>query len=98
MFLRSTPPLAAAEDGAEHSADHLSSELRADGARRAPRHRLDEALRLLAAARPGPAEQNVRNRIRRGFVFGGCRFFLGSPFELFIRRFAIDRGLILRKK
>src|SRR6185295_14845970 len=60
-----------AEDRSQYAAQHLPAELRADAAGRAPGHRFQHPLRLPAAARPGLAEKNVRDRVGALLGVGG---------------------------
>src|SRR5690242_16234731 len=96
----STAALAAAEDRAEDAAHDLAPDLRADGARGALGHRLDQALRLLAAARPGLAEQDVVDRVGRFFVRGrrGWSVLFGAPLQFLVGGFAVDRLFISNKQ
>src|SRR4051812_7730711 len=87
--------LAAAEDRAEDAAQYLPAELGADRARRALRQCFDHALRLAAAARTRLAEKDVRHRVRATRRLGRlCR---RSAFELFVRRFAVNRRVVLAR-
>src|SRR5687767_12099843 len=82
-----------AEDRPQYAAQHLPAELRADAAGCALGHRFQHALRLPPAARPGLAEQDVRDRIGALFRLRGLR--LGAAFELLVGRFAVDGFLVM---
>src|SRR5580765_2754879 len=97
---RSPAALPSAEDGAENAAHDFPADLRADGARRALRHRLDEAV-AVPAARTRLAHQDPAQGIHQAAALAGrsgragrrgCRLLAsdGAALQLLVRRLAVD--------
>src|SRR5207245_5407637 len=105
VYLAAAAAAAPAEDRAEHTADDLAPDRGADAARGAARRHLGEPF-VMAAARPGGAEQDVAQHAAALRTRGTRRRRLPprllrrvrargrAALELLVRRFAVDRGVV----